>query len=109
MVEGRQPAPDGRLLTRCEVPAASLWQRRYRRAIAGREAEIVAAFLRLRSDRAVAREFGLQLTHVRRLVDAEVPEADVLRRARRNLAQVYSDEEIIGALQEAVLGLTARA
>ena len=51
----------------------------------------------------------MQLTHARRLVDAEVPEADVLRRARRNLAQVYSDEEIIGALQEAVLGLTARA
>jgi hypothetical protein len=88
---------------RHEIPAPPLWQRRYRPAITGFEAQVIAAFLRLRSDKAVAQELGLQVTKVRRFVDAEVPEADVLRRARRNLAQTYSDEEIIGALQDAAL------
>ena len=91
------------LLKRYEVPAEPLWERRYRQAIAGREPDIVAAFLRLRSDRAVAQELGLQVSHVRRLIDAELPEANVLRRARRNLAQAYSQGEIIGALQNAAL------
>ncbi|MGD0997865.1 MAG: hypothetical protein ABR941_06045 [Thermoleophilia bacterium] len=91
------------LLKRYEVPAEPLWERRYRQAIAGREPDIVAAFLRLRSDRAVAQELGLQVSHVRRLIDAELPEANVLRRARRNLAHTYSQGEIIGALQNAAL------
>jgi hypothetical protein len=61
----------------------------------------VAAFLRLRSDQAVARELGLQASQVRRLVDAAVPEAGVLRRAGRTASQACTDEELTKALREA--------
>ena len=70
-------------------------------AVRGREEEIVAAFLRLRSDAAVAREVGLQVRQVRRVVDANVPEARVLRRAKRSSSQTYADQELIEALREA--------
>jgi AraC-like DNA-binding protein len=91
------------LLRRYEVPAVPLWERRYRQAITGREPEIVAAFLRLHRDNAVAQELALHPRHVRRLVDAEVPEAGVLRRGRRNLTQTYSEEEMIRVLRRAAL------
>jgi transposase len=88
------------LLQRCEIPVVPLAERRYLAAIKGREAEVVSAFLRLRSDAAVARELGLQEHHVRRLIDARVPEPVVLRRRRRNHRPRYSDQELIEALQE---------
>jgi hypothetical protein len=93
------------LLGRYEVPRAPLYERRYHQAVFAREEEIVAAFLRLRSDTAVAGELGLQVAHVRRLVDAEVPEAGVLRRARRTLSQAYTDEELLAALRKAAVEL----
>ncbi len=69
--------------------------------IEGREEEVVAAFLRLRSDAAVARELGLQVRQVRRLIDVSVPEARVLRRARRTASQAYADQDLLCALREA--------
>ena len=69
--------------------------------IGGREEEVVAAFLRLRSDAAVARELGLHVRRVRRLIDASVPEARVLRRARRTASQAYADQDLVCALREA--------
>jgi len=86
-------------------PAMPSWRRRYLEAVTGREDEIIAAFLRLRGDRAVARQLHLRVTHVRRLVDARVPEAGVLRRARRASSPLYRDGELIKALQEAALDL----
>lgn len=70
-------------------------------ALGGRQEEIVAAFLRLRSDAAVARQVGLQVGQVRRVVDASVPEARVLRRARRSSSQTFADRELTAALRQA--------
>ena len=50
------------LLRRYEVPALPVWERRYRRAIAERESQIVAPFMRLHSYRAVAQQLGLRAT-----------------------------------------------
>jgi len=86
-------------------PAMPSWRRRYLEAVTGREDEIIAAFLRLRGDRAVARQLHLRVTHVRRLVDARVPEAGVLRRARRASSPLYCDGELITALQAAARDL----
>jgi len=79
------------------------WERTYRQAVAGRESEIVDAFLSLRSDAAVARELNLRPSQVRRLVNVAVPEANVLRRARRTVGQAYADQELIDALHDAAL------
>ena len=95
------------LLRAYAVPLAPIWERRFRQAVKGREGEIVATFLRLRSDSATARELGLQPRHVRRLVDLAVPEARVLRRARRASSPLYSDEQIIAALRDAARELPA--
>ena len=89
------------LLRVCEVPLAPAWERRFRQAVKGRERDIVATFLRLRSDSATARELGLQPRHVRRFVDLAVPEARVLRRARRASSPLFSDEQICAALRDA--------
>jgi len=89
------------------VPLAPIWERRFRQAVKGRESDIVAVFLRLRSDSATARELGLQPRHVRRLVDLTVPEARVLRRARRASSPLYSDEQIVAALRDAAGELPA--
>ncbi len=89
------------------MPAAPLWERCYRRAVEGREDEIVATFLESRSDAATARALGLRTVHVRRLVDLCVPEAAVLRRARRRTALLYSDEDLLAALQAAAVELPA--
>jgi len=86
-----------------QLAVAALSERTHRRAVAGHEAKIVAAFLALHSDAAVARELGLRTSQVRRVVNAAVPEANVLRRARRTVGQAYSDQELIGALQDAAL------
>ena len=91
----------GQLLRRHEIPVMPLSTGRRLQAVRGREEEIVAAFLRLRSDAAVAREVGLQVRQVRRVVDANVPEARALRRARRSSSQTYADQELIEALREA--------
>jgi DNA-binding CsgD family transcriptional regulator len=93
------------LLLRYEIPIVPVRERRYLAAVEGREAEVVAEFLRLRSDAAVARRLGLQEQHVRRLIDARVPEADVLRRKKRSHRPLYTDQELITALQEAALDL----
>ena len=69
--------------------------------IEGPDEDVVAAFLRLRSDAAVARELGLQVRQVRRLIDVSVPEARVLRRARRTASQAYADQDLLCALREA--------
>jgi hypothetical protein len=95
------------LLKRYKVPALTVWERRYQRAIAGRESEIVAAFMRLHSYRAVARQSGLRATHVQRLVESVVPEAGVLCRARRTSSQIYSDEELLDALRAAALDVSS--
>jgi len=87
------------------VAAMPAWRRDYLQAVGGREDEIVATFLRLRSDIAVARQLDLRVTHVRRLIDARVPEAGVLRRARRRSSPLYSDGEMIIALRAAALDL----
>lgn len=89
------------LLQRCQIPVVPLGTRRYLAAIEGREAEIVAAFLELRSDAAVAQRLSLQEPHVHRLIDARVPEADVLRRKRRSRRPRYSDQELVAALRKA--------
>ena len=89
------------LLRRYEVPAVPVWERRFRREVAGREAQIVATFLRLRSYRAVARRLGLRTSDVQRLVDGAVPEAGVLSRARRTLGQTYTETELLDALRSA--------
>ena len=91
------------LLNRYEVPTVPVRERRYRREVAGREAQIVAAFLRLRSYRAVARQLGLRESDVRRLVVSAVPEAGVLSRARRTLGQTFTDAELLDALHRAAL------
>ena len=91
------------LLKRYEVPAVPVWERRYRRAIAGREAQVIAAFVRLRDYRAVAQQLGLQKNHVQRLVESAVPEACVLSRARRTLGQTYTEGELLDALRRAAL------
>jgi hypothetical protein len=93
------------LLRRCEITAVPLGERRYQAAISGREAEIAEAFLESRSDAAAARALGLDERHVRRLVDAAVPEADVLRRKRRSHRPRHSDDELVAALQRAALDL----
>ena len=93
------------LLKRYRVPALTVWERRYQRAIAERESEIVAAFMRLHSYRAVAQQCGLRATHVQRLIESVVPEASVLCRARRASSQTYSDEELLDALRTAALDL----
>ncbi len=89
------------LLRRYQIPVVALGTRRYLAAIAGREAEIVAAFLQLRSDAAVAQRLRLPEPHVHRLIDARVPEADVLRGKRRSRRPRYSDQELVAALQRA--------
>lgn len=91
------------LLRRYEVPAVPVRERRYRRAVAGRESQIIAAFLQLRSCRAVARRLGLREDDVQRLVDGAVPEAGVLSRARRTLEQTYTEAELLDALRQAAL------
>jgi transposase len=91
------------LLKRHEVPVVPVWERRYRRAIAGRESQVIATFMRLRDYRAVARQLGLRKTHVQRLVDSAVPEAGVLSRARRTLEQTYTEGELLDALRRAAL------
>jgi hypothetical protein len=89
-----------------EAPATlPTWRRRYLEAVTGREDEIIAVFLRLRSDTAVARQLDLRATHVRRLIDARVPEARVLRRARRTSSQLYSERELVTSLRAAALDL----
>lgn len=93
------------LLRRYEVPQVPLWERRFVDAVKGREDEIVAAFLRLRSDAAVASELGIPVKQVRQLVDSRVPEAVVLRRARRTACQLHSDSDLICALRRAALEL----
>lgn len=93
------------LLQRYKVPIVPLWERRYLAAVAGREAAVVDAFLDLHSDAATARLLGLQEHHVRRLIDASLPEADVLRRKRRRHRPRYSDDQLIGALQRAARDL----
>ncbi len=93
------------LLRRYEIAVVPLRERRYRAATGGRETEITDAFLELRSDAAVARVLGLDERHVRRLVDATVPEADVLRRKRRRHRPRHSDDELVAALRQAALDL----
>ena len=93
------------LLGRYRIPLAPLEERRYSYSVWGREDEVVAAFWSLRDDKAVARQLDLQSRHVRRLVDATVPEANVLRRTRRRHRPRYADGELIAALQEAALDL----
>ncbi len=97
----------GQLLTASGVPPAPAWERRYLAAIKGREADVVEAFLRLRSDAAVAGRLGLRESHVRRLVDARVPDAVLLRRPRRARGQRYSDQELLAALRAAALHLAS--
>ncbi len=82
-------------------------ERRYLAAIRGRDSEITATFLRLRSDTEVAGRLGLREHHVRRFVDASVPDAALLRRSRRSPKPRYSDQELIAALREAALHLTS--
>jgi hypothetical protein len=89
------------LLSRHQIPVVPLEERRYLFAIRGHEDEVVTAFWNLRDENAVAAQVGLQPRHVRRLIDAAVPEADVLRRKRRRRRPRYRDEELIAALQEA--------
>ena len=91
------------LLKLYRVPALTVWERRYQRAIAGRESEIVAAFMSLRSYRAVALKSGLRTTQIQRLIESVVPEAGVLCRARRASSQLFSDEELLDALRTAAL------
>jgi Homeodomain-like domain len=93
------------LLQRYRVPAVPLDERRYLAAVRGHETEVIDAFLRLRVDTAVALQLGLQERHVRRLVDATVPEANVLRRTRRRHRSRYTDADLIAALQEAARDL----
>jgi len=93
------------LLSRYQIPPAPLEERRYSYAIRGHEDEVVTAFWHLRDDNAVAAQVGLQPRHVRRLIDASLPEADVLRRKRRRRRPRYRDEELIAALQEAARDL----
>jgi len=93
------------LLRQYEVAAVRVAERRYLAAVAGREGDIVAAFLESHSDVAVARRLGLREQHVRRLVDERLPEAGVLRRRPRHRPPRYTDEELIRALAEAALDL----
>lgn len=90
---------------RHDVQAVPLREQRHRQAVEGREDEIVATFLELRSDVATASALGLRTAHVRRLVDLRVPEARVLRRARRTTSSIYSDEDLLDALRAAALEL----
>jgi hypothetical protein len=91
------------LLKRHEVPLVPVWERRYRRAIAGRESQVIAAFMRLRDYRDVARQLGLREAHVQRLLNSAVPEAGVLGRTRRTLGRTYTDGELLDALRSAAL------
>jgi hypothetical protein len=89
------------LLAEAGVAVVPAPERRYPAAVAGRRAEIVARFLDLRSDAAVAAALGLPERYVRRLVDESVPEACVLRRRKRRRARDYSDQDLLAALDEA--------
>jgi hypothetical protein len=93
------------LLQRYDIAVVPVRERRYLAAVGGREADVAAAFLELRSDAAVARALALDERHVRRLVDAIVPEADVLRRKRRRHRPRHSDDELVAALRQAALEL----
>ena len=84
-----------------------IWERRYLAAVRGREAEIVEAFQRLRNDAAAAGQLGIRKHHVRRLVDARVPDAALLRRPRRTPSPRYSDQDLVAALREAALSLAS--
>jgi len=95
------------LLHRYEIPIRPLRERRFLAAVTGRETEIAAAFVELRNDAAVAQRLGLLNGQVRRLIDATVPEADVLRRRGRNHQPRYSDAELIATLQRAALELSS--
>jgi hypothetical protein len=76
-------------------------QRRFEAAVRGREEEIVAAYLRLGNEADVARETGLDEVHVQRVLTANLPEIQVLRRRKRTKPERYTEEEILSALREA--------
>jgi transposase len=97
----------GQLLASYEIPAVPARERRYLAAVKGRETEIVEAFLQLRNDAAVAERLDLHESHVRRVVDATVPDAALLRRPRRTRRQRYSDQELVAALREAAPNLAS--
>lgn len=93
------------LLGRYQIPAVPWRERRFLAAVKGHEDEVIRAFSNLRSDAAVAQQLGLRERDVRRLVDARVPEADVLRRKGRSGRRRHSDDEAITALRAAALDL----
>jgi DNA-binding CsgD family transcriptional regulator len=82
-------------------------KRRYEAAVRGRKNEIIATYRRLGSESQAARELGLQEYHVRRLIRASVPEAQVLRRRERSRRKRYTDEDLCAALREAAKQLPA--
>jgi len=77
---------------------SSVRDRRYARAVEGREREIVTLFLRLRDDAAVAAQLGLETRYVRQCVNDLVPEPGVLRRRPRQGSPRHSDEELVSHL-----------
>jgi len=77
-----------------------LSERRFLTAVTGREQEIEALFLELRSDDAVAERAGIRPTFVTRVVGERIPDANVLRRRPRGRQDKYSDNELLGSLQE---------
>ncbi len=93
------------LLQQYEIAVVPVAERRYLAAVEGREDEIVAAFVELHSDAAVARRLGLREQHVHRLIDARLPEAGVLRRRPRRRPPRYTDDELLVSLREAALEL----
>jgi transcriptional regulator with XRE-family HTH domain len=83
------------------IPSESVEQRKYRAAFPTRSTEVEDLFLELRDDRAVADATGLSFSLVRRFVDENIPDPNVLRRKRRPRFEHYSDEEFLECLRTA--------
>ena len=89
------------LLTEHGVPRLPVGERRYA-AVARRQGpQIIEHFLRTRDEAVVAAELGLPLTTVKRFVDASLPDAQLLRRRRRDVKDRYSDTDLLSAVAEA--------
>jgi hypothetical protein len=95
------------ILRESGVPSEPVGQRKYRAAFPARSTEVEDLFLELRDDRAVADVTGLPVSLVRRFVDENVPDPDVLRRKRRPRFEHFSDEEFLECLRTAAKELSS--
>jgi hypothetical protein len=94
------------LLDDCGIARTPRQERLQRSVATERGDELEALFLELRDDAAVASRTGVPAPLVRHIVDERIPDADVLRGARRRRGAIYRDEDLVRALQAAARELS---